>query len=191
MFRAPILVITSIFLAIGACANPTSASQTVDSPIGDFESIRAFSGIDVQLIQSDKRSIKIDVVKGQRDDVVVNQTDKHIEIGFSTENVDREISVKVYAPNIEKIEADRGATIIAEKMQLENITIIAKNGGTVSIGGKCNTLVAIAASGGSINAQTLSCNRVNIHAEDQGSVNLNPLTKDVKSNVLEDSNISD
>ena len=145
-----IIFICALFISL-----ITAAQTTVTKNLGDFNIIKVYNGIEVELIKSTEQRIEISGDKSGKVKIKnVNNTLK-LSLPFSlrpSENIaDGEVKIKLfYSKNINIIDANQGATITAKGFNQENIDLNAQERAFINITTTTKYLTIRASSGGII-----------------------------------------
>lgn len=135
----------------------TLFAQTIEKEVGDFSELKIYDLIEVNLIQSDENKV---VIKGRNtDDVkILNQNGKlklRMELDARFDGDDT--FIQVYFKNIDIIDANEGAYIVAnELIEQDEIELRAQEGGQIKVGLNVNYTKVKAVTGGIIEASGLS-----------------------------------
>ena len=116
----------------------TTAQTTVTTSLGDFNIIKVYNGIEVELIKSTEQRIEISGDKSGKVKIKnVNNTLK-LSLPFSlrpSENIaDGEVKIKLfYSKNINIIDANQGTTITAKYFNQDNVELNAQERAFINI----------------------------------------------------------
>ena len=133
----------------------STAQITVTKSLGDFNIIKVYNGIEVELIKSTEQRIEISGEKSEKVKIKnVNNTLK-LSLPFSlnpSENIaDGEVKIKLfYSKNINIIDANQGTTIIAKDFNQDNVDLNAQERAFINITTITKHLTIRASSGGII-----------------------------------------
>ena len=145
-----IIFICALFISL-----TTTAQTTVTKSLGDFNIIKVYNGIEVELIKSTEQRIEISGDKSEKVKIKnVNNTLK-LSLPFSlkpTENIaEGEVKIKLYySKNINIIDANQGTTITAKDFNQDNVEWNAQERAFISITTITKHLTIRASSGGII-----------------------------------------
>jgi|TARA_B110000211_G_scaffold121104_1_gene139889 hypothetical protein len=145
-----IIFICALFISL-----ITAAQTAVTKNLGDFNIIKVYNGIEVELIKSTEQRIEIVGDKSEKVKIKnVNNTLK-LSLPFSlkpTENIaEGEVKIKLYySKNINIIDANQGTTITAKEFNQENIDLNAQERAFINITTTTKYLTIRASSGGII-----------------------------------------
>lgn len=140
----------------------TAFSQhIVDKEVGDFNEIKVFDLIEVNLIQSDENRIKIkgehayDIKFVNKDGVL--KLRMQLERKFSGEDT----LIEVFYTNLDVVDSNEGARIIFnETVEKDRIELKAQEGGLIRIGMDVQHVDVRAVTGGIVEASGLAKNQV-------------------------------
>ena len=116
----------------------TTAQTTVTKSLGDFNIIKVYNGIEVELIKSTEQRIEISGDKSEKVKIKnVNNTLK-LSLPFSlkpTENIaEGEVKIKLYySKNINIIDENQGTTITAKDFNQDNVELNAQERAFINI----------------------------------------------------------
>jgi hypothetical protein len=145
-----IIFICALFISL-----TTTAQTTVTKSLGDFNIIKVYNGIEVELIKSTEQRIEISGDKSEKVKIKnVNNTLK-LSLPFSlkpTENIaEGEVKIKLYySKNINIIDANQGTTITAKDFNQDNVDLNAQERSFINITTITKHLTIRASSGGII-----------------------------------------
>lgn len=150
-----IFTLVSIFLSLVAFSQ-----RTIDKQVGDFNEIKVFDLIEVNLIQSDENRI---VIKGDNTEDIkwVNKDGTlklrmQLDKKFTGENT----FIEVYYTDIDVIDANEGARITCNELVKKNkLELRAQEGGKIMIGMDVAVVDIRAVTGGIIEASGLAENQ--------------------------------
>jgi len=145
-----IIFICALFISLTA-----TAQTIVTKSLGDFNIIKVYNGIEVELIKSTEQRIEISGDKSEKVKIKnVNNTLK-LSLPFSLkpkENIaEGEVKIKLYySKNINIIDANQGTTITAKDFNQDNIELNAQERAFINITTITKHLTIRASSGGII-----------------------------------------
>ncbi|MEM7085913.1 MAG: head GIN domain-containing protein [Bacteroidota bacterium] len=147
-----IVTICLVFFSITAFAQ-----RSVTRDVGDFNELKVYDLIEVNLIQSDENKV---VIKGDHtDDVkIINQNGKlKLRMEIDTRFQGEDTYIEVYFKNIGTIDANEGAYIVANEMiEQHKIELRAQEGGRIKVGLTVDQTKIKAVTGGVVEASGLS-----------------------------------
>jgi hypothetical protein len=127
-----------------------SQSKIVKS-LGDFSTLKVYSGIDVELIKSDKQELIITGEKSEK--VKIKNTNNTLKISLKLPEVLANTKVKVllyYHKNINIIDANEGASIFTEGFKQDQLEVKAQEGALITMDLDVKHVTVRSVSGGSI-----------------------------------------
>ena len=133
----------------------TTAQTTVTKSLSDFNIIKVYNGIEVELIKSTEQRLEISGNKSEKLKIKnINNTLK-LSLPFSlrpSENIaDGEVKIKLfYSKNINIIDANQGTTITAKDFNQDNVELNAQERAFINITTTTKYLTIRASSGGII-----------------------------------------
>lgn len=143
MLRKTLLILFA-FLGISA-----GAQQTTDQQIGSFNQLKVFDLIEVELIQSHEERV---VIKGKNTEDINVINDKGI-LTLRKQNDhrfdDKQTLIEVYFTQVDILEANEGARIVANAViEQNNIELRAQEGGLIKVNLNVNNATMNAATEG-------------------------------------------
>jgi len=127
-----------------------SAQTKVTNNVGDFNVVKVYNGIEVELINSDEQKIEI---TGEKSEKVkfknVNGTLK-ISMTFPEVSADGKAIVKVYFKNLDVIDSNENATITGKNIKQDRLEVNAQEKAFINLTISVNYLKVRASSGGNI-----------------------------------------
>ena len=131
-----------------------NAQDVVTKNIGDFTELKVFDKISVTLVESDENKVEITGIKRREVDVILK--DDLLKIRMFVDNIwdNNNTKVTIYYKQIEKIDANEGARIIAEDViKSRDLDIRAQEGGKVIGKVDANFVYGKAVTGGEIDLE--------------------------------------
>ena len=132
-------------------ASTMLGQRTINQEVGDFSTIKVFDLIEVNMIQSDENRVSI---KGENiDDVKIINDDGVLKLRMKLEKRfdGNRTFIEVYFTDIDVIDANEGAYIVANEMIEQNsLQLRAQEGGRINVGLDANHVKAKAVTGGII-----------------------------------------
>ncbi len=155
------MTMKSIFTICLAFATMTSfAQRIIDKEVGDFNEIKVFDLIEVNLIQSDENRISI---KGRNtDDIIWANKDGVLKLRMQLDKkfTGEDTFIEVYYTDIDVIDANEGAYITCNEMiSKAKIELRAQEGARIKIGMDVAVADFRAVTGGIIEASGLAENQ--------------------------------
>lgn len=147
------------------------AQNTITSNLGDFNEIKTYRGLTVELVKSDEQKIEI---KGEKaSDVVVKNINGILKISMSiveTFSADQ-VYVTVYFKHLDIIDSNEGSKIKSnDTFTQDKLTVKSQEGGIVDLKVKTSYLDVKSISGGILNITGSSDNQ-NVIANSGGVYN--------------------
>jgi putative autotransporter adhesin-like protein len=151
----------NIFFALMLMGWLTSVAQgTIDKEVGDFEEIKVFDLIEVDLIKSDENRV---LIKGKyTDDIRVVNSNGTLKLRMQLDKRFRgeDTFIEVHYKSIEVIDGNEGAKIVCnETIKQDKLEIKVQEGALVKAGLDVVDLNVRAVSGGTIKASGLAKNQ--------------------------------
>lgn len=141
-------ILTCIFCAVTCLA---SAQKPIEKQVGDFEEVKVFDLIEINLIKSDEN--KVVITGADTDDVeIVNKRGKlKIRMKFDRIFDGSQTFVEVYYKSVDIIDANEGAIIVAnETMTQPYLKLKTQEGGKIIANLEVDNLDSRAVTGGII-----------------------------------------
>lgn len=136
------------------------SQRTIDTEVGDFDKIKVFDLIEVNLIQSDENRI---VIKGWNvDDIRWSNKNGVLKLRMQLDKKfqGEDTFIEVYYTNLDVIDANEGAEITCNEMvQKSKIELKAQEGAKIRIGMDVNHADIRAVTGGIVEASGLAKNQ--------------------------------
>lgn len=142
----------------------TYAQNTIKQDLGDFNTLKVYNGIELELIKSSSQKIEI---TGEKANLVkiknVNNTLK-LSLPFSLKPSDNSAEGKIlvklyYNKNIDLIDVNEGATITGKNFNQDKVSLNAQERGFINLTTKTKYLSIRATSGGIIKVSGTSKNQ--------------------------------
>ena len=137
------------------------SQRIVDREVGDFNKIKVFDLIEVNLIKSDENRI---LIKGDNvDDIKFVNKDGTLKLRmqFDKKFLGEDTFIEVYYKHLDIIDGNEGARIVCNELIEQNrIELRAQEGARIKAGLDVNNLDARAVTGGIIEASGLAENQV-------------------------------
>jgi hypothetical protein len=157
----------TVLITCAAFAVMAGAATAETRDVGRFVAVSATDRVPVEIVRGD--SYSVEVIGQDASRVRTEIDDGALEIGQRNRswfgNPARiDARVRVTTPSIERIAASRGASVRAEDIEADDMSLAAAMGGSIDISGRCRSLSASAAMGGSIDADAFQCVTANISA---------------------------
>ena len=202
VFLTKIVLTAAISLVFASCnghvikgsGNVTTETRNVG---GDFKSIDANKGLDVELIQSAERSVTV-IADDNLQKHIKTRVENGVLIITSDINNYRNVSSKkivVRMPEVERLEVSSAARLISMNtirgkdikvksssgseiemdLEFDNTSLEASSGSSISVKGKALKLDTESSSGSEIDADDLLANDVKARASSGSSIDVHPL----------------
>ena len=146
-----------VTLCLVFCSIAAFAQRSITKDVGDFNELKVYDLIEVNLIQSNENKV---VIKGNHtDDVkIINQNGKlKLRMEIDTRFQGEDTYIEVYFKNIKTIDANEGAYIVGNEMiEQDKIELKAQEGGRIKVGLAVDHTKIKAVTGGIIEASGLS-----------------------------------
>ena len=146
-----------VTLCLVFCSIAAFAQRSITKDVGDFNELKVYDLIEVNLIQSNENKV---VIKGNHtDDVkIINQNGKlKLRMEIDTRFQGEDTYIEVYFKNIKTIDANEGAYIVGNEMiEQDKIELKAQEGGRIKVGLTVDHTKIKAVTGGIIEASGLS-----------------------------------
>jgi len=146
-----------VTLCLVFCSIAAFAQRSITKDVGDFNELKVYDLIEVNLIQSNENKV---VIKGNHtDDVkIINQNGKlKLRMEIDTRFQGEDTYIEVYFKNIRTIDANEGAYIVGNEMiEQDKIELKAQEGGRIKVGLTVDHTKIKAVTGGIIEASGLS-----------------------------------
>lgn len=146
-----------ISLCISLLTLTVFSQRTITKDVGDFETLKVFDLIEVNLIQSNENRV---VIKGKNTDdvrIINNNGTLKLRMELDTRFNGQNTFVEVYFTSIETIDANEGSYIVANEMiEQDRIELRSQEGARIKVGLSVDYTKIKAASGGVVQASGLS-----------------------------------
>jgi hypothetical protein len=147
----------TLTLLLAAFTMTAVAQNNFNRAVGDFNELKVFDLIEVNLIQSSENKV---VVKGKNTESVKVINDNgvlKIRMELEERFDGNETFLEVYFKNIDVIDANEGAVIVASEMIEQNtIELRSQEGGSIKVGLKVNHAKIKAVTGGIVESAGLA-----------------------------------
>lgn len=150
-----------------------SLSSQITKNMGDFNQLKVFDQLNVQLIPADENVIEIQGDRAEEVQLVNNNGELKLRMGFKKLLKGEDITIKLYFKNLQYIDASEGSYIICDEpikqtmldlntkeggeiimiLDVERAKVRAVSGGKISISGTSSVLDATIGTGGILDAQ--------------------------------------
>jgi hypothetical protein len=127
------------------------AQKPLEKKVGDFNEVKVFDLIEINLIKSDENKVVITGADVEDVEIVNKKGKLKIRMKFDRSFDGNQTFVEVYYTNISTIDANEGAEIVAnETMEIPFLKLRAQEGGKITVGLDVDNLEVKAVSGGII-----------------------------------------
>jgi hypothetical protein len=146
------------------------SQETVTKNLGDFDSVKVFDKISVQLIPSDENKMEISGNNNADVEIVNKNGELKIRMPFGKMLSGDDVTALLYFKKIENIEASEGAYISSEKpleqislainskegseiklkLEVQKVTVRINSGGTIELEGTAQNQDIVISSGGDL-----------------------------------------
>lgn len=114
------LLLVIAFLA----SNLISSQTTITKNLGDFDRLKVYNGIELELIKSDEQKLVITGEKAEKVKVKNSKNVLKISLKFPDLSADGKVNVKLYYKNeIKTIDGNEGATITGNKIEQTQLEV--------------------------------------------------------------------
>jgi len=154
-------MIKSVFLIGFICSSFAGFSQRiVDKSVGDFDEVKVFDLIEVNLIKSDQNKV---LVKGENvDDIQIINKNGVLKVRMGLDKIfhGENTFVEVYFKKIAVIDANEGARItLNETLNQEKIELKSQEGAKIKVGLEVRELTVRCVTGGIVEASGKTVNQ--------------------------------
>ena len=135
----------------------TFAQHTVTKDVGDFNEIKVYDLMVVNLIQGDEN--KVVITGNHAGDVEITNDNGKLKLRMNVETSfqGEDTFIEVYFKEIETIDANEGASIVGNAMIIQNeIELRAQEGAKIKVGLEVDNVSIKSVTGGIINAKGLA-----------------------------------
>lgn len=132
--------------------SPAFAGQ-IEKSLSEFDQVEFTGNYEVKMVKADSNYIVIinQDDKVTDDEIIVDIDNKTLKMSIKNDiYIERDITVKLYYKDIDKISARRAAQVESDKLQADKIEVAATTGGKIVVAVKCNHLDVSIKSGGSV-----------------------------------------
>ena len=146
-----------VTFAIVLLSFSSMSQMAITKEVGDFDTLKVYDLIEVNLIQSDYNKV---VIKGKDTHYVkvINQNGKlKLRMDLNNRFDGKQTFIEVYFKNIDLIDANEGAVIVAnELVEQDKIELKSQEGGKIKMGLKVTSITAKAVTGGIISVSGIA-----------------------------------
>ncbi|MBC8756919.1 DUF2807 domain-containing protein [Kordia sp. YSTF-M3] len=131
----------------------TFAQKPIEKNVGDFDEVKVFDLIEINLIKSNENKVVITGVDTEDVEVINKKGKLKVRMKFDRSFDGTQTFVEVYYTNVNTIDANEGAIIVSnETMTQPYLKLKAQEGGRIIVGLDVDNLDCKAVSGGIIEA---------------------------------------
>ena len=140
-----------LFLTVLLTSHFIVSQTTITKQLGDFDKLKVYNGIEVELIQSDEHKLEISGEKAERVKVKNSSNTLKISLKFPDLSADGKVIVKLYYnKEIKVIDANEGATITGKEINQTQLEVKAQERAFINLVIKTKHLRVKCSSGGII-----------------------------------------
>lgn len=144
------LIMNKLFFLIGLLSVSLLNAQKITKELGDFTEVKIFSGLDVELIQSDKRKIEISGEKANKVKFKNDGRTLKVLLSFPETLAEGKASVKLYYTNLFVVDANEGATVTGKGFNQNQLQVRSQEGAFINLSIKTKSVTVKSVSGGVI-----------------------------------------
>ncbi|MBK0369636.1 head GIN domain-containing protein [Flavobacterium agrisoli] len=192
-----------IILAIGILAAQFSFGQ-VNKPLGDFDEVKVFDQLSVQLIHSNDNKIEITGDRSDEVEIVNKNGQLKLRMPFPKLLSGNNLSIKLYFKRIETIDVNEGSIVSSKEvfkqtafdlsaqegakvevnLDVEKLKVTSVSGGIVNASGSATNMNASLSAGGFLEAKDLKTSQTTVSVSAGGKAEINASTLvDAKTNA--------
>jgi len=139
-------ILVTIFLL---SANFIWSQTTITKVLGDFEELKVYNGITIELIKSDEQKVEISGAKAEKVKIKNSGSTLKISLKFPDLSADGKVDIKLYYnKEIKVIDGNEGATITGKEIEQQQIEIKAQERAFINLVLKTKHLRVKSSSGG-------------------------------------------
>jgi hypothetical protein len=140
-----------LFLTVLLASNLIVAQTTISKNLGDFEKLKVYNGIDIELISSEEHKLEITGAKAERVKVKNSGGTLKISLKFPDLSAEGKVKIKLYFnKEIKIIDANEGATITGKDINQSQLEVKAQERAFINLVIKTKHLKVKSSSGGII-----------------------------------------
>ena len=149
-----------LFLTVLLTSNFIISQTTITKQLGDFDKLKVYNGIEVELIKSDEHKLEISGEKAERVKVKNSNNTLKITLKFPDLSADGKVNVKLYYnKEIKIIDANEGATITGKDIEQSQLEVKSQERAFINLVIKTKHLKVKCSSGGIIKLTGTSKNQ--------------------------------
>lgn len=132
-------------------SNLILAQTTITKNLGDFDQLKVYNGIELELIKSDEQKLVITGEKAEKVKVKNSSNVLKISLKFPDLSADGKVNVKLYFKNeIKTIDGNEGATITGSKIEQTQLEVKSQERAFIDLNVEIKHLRVKSSSGGII-----------------------------------------
>lgn len=149
-----------LFLTVLLTSSFIVSQTTITKQLGDFDKLKVYNGIEVELIKSDEHKLEISGDKAERVKVKNSNNTLKITLKFPDLSADGKVNVKLYYnKEIKIIDANEGATITGKDIEQSQLEVKSQERAFINLVIKTKHLKVKCSSGGIIKLTGTSKNQ--------------------------------
>ncbi|MEO8254032.1 MAG: head GIN domain-containing protein [Flavobacterium sp.] len=184
-----------IVVAIAILVSQATFAQ-VTKKLGDFDSLKVYDKLSVQLIASTENKVVITGNREKEVEVVNNNGDLKLRMPFPKLLSGDDISIKLYYKNIDDVTANEGSSITSEaifkqtifglnakegaqiklKIDAQKVNVKVVTGGIIELSGEAVNQDVVIMSGGILKAKNLKTSQTTVNLSAGGNAEINAST---------------
>lgn len=132
----------------------TAQNRNVSEELEDFQEVRVFNGVEVQLIPSEEN--RIEISGHSKHEVKFNVVESRLEIKLSLDNIwsKDDTRITVYGNRIEAIDARQGSMVeVRDHLKGEELRLRVQEGSLINASVNVGKIISKAVTGGKINIE--------------------------------------
>ena len=178
------------------------SQETTTKNLGDFDAVKVFDKISLQLIPSEESKIELSGKNSSEVEIVNNNGELKVRMPIGKFLSGEDVTALLYYKNIQSLDACEGSYISSEKvikqisfslnskegaeiklkLEVQKLSIRATSGGIINLEGTAKNQDIIISSGGVLNAKDLQTEQTNVSISAGG-------TADVRASELVDAKV--
>ena len=178
------------------------SQETTTKNLGDFDAVKVFDKISLQLIPSEESKIELSGKNSSEVEIVNNNGELKVRMPIGKFLSGEDVTALLYYKNIQSLDACEGSYVSSEKrikqisfslntkegaeiklkLEVQKLSIRATSGGIINLEGTAKNQDIIISSGGVLNAKDLQTEQTNVSINAGG-------TADVRASELVDAKV--
>ena len=146
------IIFKSILITLFLLTSTLSFSQERTINLGDFNILKVFSGVTLELVRSDEQ--KIVIIGEKKENLTVKNTNGKLKVFLRFPEIynDKEVNIKLYhKEDLDILDANEGAAIFSDQtFKQQNVTIRSQEGAYIHLVLDVKYITVKAVSGGNI-----------------------------------------